>query len=76
MDSDGAHRSTGGDVELSCSCTVRAEVVSELGIFGWALVNSESKKAAAMGEVREKTVGWLTRTKGVAAGFSTPFRYL
>ena len=49
---------------------VKAEVVSELGIFGWALFGH--------GEVvDEKTVGWLLRTKakdsdegGVAAGFS------
>ena len=49
---------------------VKAEVVSELGIFGWALFGH--------GEVvDEKTVGWLLRTKakdsdegGVATGFS------
>lgn len=49
---------------------VRADVVSELGIFGWALFGG--------GEVvREEEVGWLLRTKGrdsdeggVAAGFS------
>ena len=50
---------------------VRAEVVSELGIFGWALFGGKD------GKVEEKEVGWLVRTKGkdsneggVAAGFS------
>ena len=50
---------------------VRTEVISELGIFGWALFGG------ADGAVEEKEVGWLVRTKGkdsneggVAAGFS------
>ncbi|KAH9922030.1 glutathione synthase [Amylocystis lapponica] len=50
---------------------VKTEVISELGIFGWALFGGED------GAVREKEVGWLLRTKGkdsneggVAAGFS------
>lgn len=50
---------------------VRTEVVSELGIFGWALFGNTGE------EMREKEVGWLVRTKGkdsneggVAAGFS------
>jgi glutathione synthase len=50
---------------------VRTEVVSELGIFGWALFGGTE------GEVKEKESGWLVRTKGkdsneggVAAGFS------
>ncbi|GBE85446.1 Glutathione synthetase large chain [Sparassis crispa] len=50
---------------------VKTEVVSELGIFGWALFGG------ADGGVKEKEVGWLLRTKGkdsneggVAAGFS------
>ena len=50
---------------------VRAEVVSELGVFGWALFGSAS------GAVTQKEAGWLVRTKGkvsdeggVAAGFS------
>jgi len=50
---------------------VKAEVVSELGIFGWALFGGKD------GAVKEKEVGWLLRTKGkdsneggVAAGFS------
>ncbi|KAG1899476.1 glutathione synthase [Suillus fuscotomentosus] len=48
---------------------VRVEVISELGIFGYALFRE--------GEVEEREVGWLVRTKGtesneggVAAGFS------
>ncbi|CCM00996.1 uncharacterized protein FIBRA_03044 [Fibroporia radiculosa] len=50
---------------------VRADVVSEVGIFGWALFGGADRA------VREKEVGWLVRTKGkdsneggVAAGFS------
>ena len=50
---------------------VKANVISELGIFGWALFGG------ADGKVEEKEVGWLVRTKGedsneggVAAGFS------
>ncbi|EKM49834.1 uncharacterized protein PHACADRAFT_265549 [Phanerochaete carnosa HHB-10118-sp] len=50
---------------------VQAEVISELGIFGWALFGGTD------GQVREKEVGWLLRTKGkesneggIAAGFS------
>lgn len=49
---------------------IHAEVVSELGIFGWSLFG-EGKV------VREEEVGWLVRTKGkdsneggVATGFS------
>jgi hypothetical protein len=49
---------------------VKTEVVSELGVFGWALFGKEK-------EVQEKEAGWLLRTKGkesdeggVAAGFS------
>ncbi|KAH7909680.1 glutathione synthase [Hygrophoropsis aurantiaca] len=49
---------------------VKTEVISELGIFGWALFGD--------GDINgEKEVGWLVRTKGkesneggVAAGFS------
>lgn len=55
-------RAGGGEI-------VRAEVISELGIFGWALFGS--------GNIEEKEVGWLVRTKGkdnneggVASGFS------
>lgn len=50
---------------------VKTDVVSELGIFGYALFNCED------GSVKEKEAGWLVRTKGkdsneggVAAGFS------
>ena len=49
---------------------MRASVVSELGVFGWALFGEGR-------EVKEEQVGWLVRTKaedvdegGVAAGFS------
>jgi len=51
--------------------TVRAETVSELGIFGWSLFSRET------GVHERGDVGWLVRTKGiesdeggVAAGFS------
>ncbi|TCD62642.1 hypothetical protein EIP91_006595 [Steccherinum ochraceum] len=50
---------------------VKTNVISELGIFGWALFGGED------GKVKEKEAGWLVRTKGedsneggVAAGFS------
>ncbi|KAI0831365.1 glutathione synthase [Trametes gibbosa] len=50
---------------------VKTEVVSELGIFGWALFGGSD------GAIQEKQVGWLLRTKGkdsneggIAAGFS------
>ncbi|OSC99094.1 glutathione synthase [Trametes coccinea BRFM310] len=50
---------------------IKTEVVSELGIFGWALFGGPD------GSVEEKEVGWLLRTKGkdsneggIAAGFS------
>lgn len=50
---------------------VKVEVVSELGIFGWALFGDKST------DIREKEIGWLVRTKGkesneggVATGFS------
>ncbi|KAJ7094015.1 hypothetical protein B0H15DRAFT_1020657 [Mycena belliarum] len=50
---------------------VKVDVVSELGIFGWALFGGQD------GGVKEKEVGWLVRTKGkdsneggVATGFS------
>ncbi|KAF5345432.1 hypothetical protein D9758_013639 [Tetrapyrgos nigripes] len=65
-------RSGGGD-EL-----VRAEVVSELGMFGWALFGEGVKALDGnKGNVIEKEAGWLVRTKGkesneggVATGFS------
>jgi len=37
---------------------VKSEVVSELGIFGWALFGS------SLAAVKEREVGWLVRTKG------------
>ncbi|KAI8998583.1 glutathione synthase [Trametes punicea] len=50
---------------------VKTEVVSELGIFGWALFGGPD------GALEEKEIGWLLRTKGkesneggIAAGFS------
>lgn len=58
-------------VRAGGEATVKTGVVSELGIFGWALFGDPS-----MG-VREKGAGWLVRTKGkdsneggVATGFS------
>jgi glutathione synthase len=60
---------TGNYLVRADSAAVRADVVSELGIFGWALFGA--------GEISEKEVGWLMRTKGkdsneggVASGFS------
>ncbi|KAF5382619.1 hypothetical protein D9615_002766 [Tricholomella constricta] len=50
---------------------VKVVVVSELGIFGWALFGDKGA------DIREKEAGWLVRTKGkgsdeggVATGFS------
>ena len=50
---------------------VKTDVVSELGIFGWALFGNPTT------EVQEQEAGWLVRTKGkdsdeggVATGFS------
>jgi glutathione synthase len=58
------------DFAATSQRAVQAEVVSELGIFGWALFG-EGKV------VEEEEVGWLVRTKGkdsneggVATGFS------
>ncbi|EIM86208.1 glutathione synthase [Stereum hirsutum FP-91666 SS1] len=52
---------------------VRSEVISELGIYGWALFGKVNDKVT----LKEKEVGWLVRTKGegtdeggVATGFS------
>ncbi|KAF9220257.1 glutathione synthase [Gyrodon lividus] len=62
----------GGSASAAWEKIVRAETVSELGVFGWALFAKE-------GIVKERGdgVGWLMRTKGVesneggvAAGFS------
>ncbi|KAG1884076.1 glutathione synthase [Suillus subluteus] len=61
--------SSGTDNASKEKKVVRAEVISELGFFGYALFGE--------GEVVEREVGWLVRTKGtesneggVAAGFS------
>lgn len=52
--------------------TVKTDVASELGIFGWTLFGGEKRQV-----LQEKEVGWLVRTKGkdsneggVATGFS------
>ncbi|KAJ7031646.1 hypothetical protein C8F04DRAFT_1110148 [Mycena alexandri] len=61
----------GGYLVRAGSEAVKVDVVSELGIFGWALFGGLE------GDVKEKEVGWLVRTKGkdsneggVATGFS------
>lgn len=53
---------------------IRADVVSELGVFGWALFGGPEERS---NKVEEKEGGWLVRTKGresdeggVAVGFS------
>lgn len=58
-----------GSTDLQSQAPVKTDVVSELGIFGWALFGQN--------RVNEKEVGWLVRTKGkdsneggVATGFS------
>ena len=60
-----------GSTELENQTPVRTEVISEIGIFGWALFGGETKS------VEEREIGWLVRTKGkdsneggVATGFS------
>jgi glutathione synthase len=57
--------------ESESQTATKTDVVSELGIYGWALFGGPSKS------VEEKQVGWLVRTKGkenneggVATGFS------
>ena len=57
--------------ESESQTATKTDVVSELGIYGWALFGGPSKG------VEEKQVGWLVRTKGkenneggVATGFS------
>ncbi|KAJ3518188.1 hypothetical protein NLJ89_g32 [Agrocybe chaxingu] len=57
--------------DLDSRTPVKVDVVSELGIFGWALFGGPDK------QVVEREVGWLVRTKGkesneggVATGFS------
>lgn len=71
----------GGWLVRSGAEPVKSDVVSELGVFGWALfgpamegdVGGVDEKAG----IEEKTVGWLVRTKGresdeggIAVGFS------
>lgn len=63
-------RGVGAYLVRSGTERVSARVMSELGVFGWALFGEGR-------EVREEQVGWLVRTKaedvdegGVAAGFS------
>lgn len=60
-----------GGVTGGSGVTVKTEVISELGIFGWALFG------ASDGRITEEESGWLVRTKGkdsneggVATGFS------
>ncbi|KAJ7747960.1 hypothetical protein DFH07DRAFT_923715 [Mycena maculata] len=62
---------TGNYLVRAGSDAEKVDVVSELGIFGWALFGGQH------GGVQEKEVGWLVRTKGkdsneggVATGFS------
>jgi hypothetical protein len=63
-------RGVGGYLVRSGAGRVRARVMSELGVFGWALFGEGR-------EVKDAQVGWLVRTKaedvnegGVATGFS------
>ena len=63
-------RGVGGYLVRSGAGKVGARVISELGVFGWALFGEGRK-------VREELAGWLVRTKAedvnegsVAAGFS------
>ena len=58
-------------IQAESQTAVKADVISELGIFGYAWFGGESR------EVKENEVGWLVRTKGkdsdeggVAVGFS------
>ncbi|KAF9522572.1 hypothetical protein CPB83DRAFT_776905 [Crepidotus variabilis] len=60
-----------GTTQSESQAPVKAETVSELGIYGWALFGGLNKN------VKEREVGWLVRTKGkdsdeggVATGFS------
>ncbi|KAH9480659.1 Glutathione synthetase [Psilocybe cubensis] len=59
-----------GGLDLKSQMPVKADVISELGIFGWALFGQSV-------DTQEEEVGWLMRTKGrdsneggVATGFS------
>ncbi|KIM43057.1 hypothetical protein M413DRAFT_69714 [Hebeloma cylindrosporum] len=60
-----------GSTDSQSQTPVKTDVVSELGIFGWALFGGPDKS------IDEREVGWLVRTKGkdsneggVATGFS------
>ena len=60
-----------GATDSQSQMPLKAETVSELGIFGWALFGGDEK------QIEEREVGWLVRTKGkdsneggVATGFS------
>jgi len=60
-----------GATDSQSQMPIKAETVSELGIFGWALFGGGEK------QIEEREVGWLVRTKGkdsneggVATGFS------
>ncbi|KAF8964259.1 glutathione synthase [Flammula alnicola] len=60
-----------GTTDAQSQTPVKTDVVSELGIFGWALFGGPEK------HIEEREVGWLVRTKGkdsneggVATGFS------
>lgn len=60
-----------GATDSQSQMPIKAETVSELGIFGWALFGGDEK------QIEEREVGWLVRTKGkdsneggVATGFS------
>lgn len=60
-----------GGASGDSQAAVKAETISELGIFGWVLFGGKDK------QIEEKEAGWLVRTKGkdsneggVATGFS------
>lgn len=64
-------------VKAGSGVAVRGDVVSELGVFGWALFGGDRDVVKRGGVEQGKDVGWLVRTKGresdeggVAVGFS------
>ena len=66
---------TGQNEDVAQAKPVRAETISELGIFGWALFRKDEGANVVCKERGD--VGWLMRTKsvesnegGVATGFS------
>ena len=68
---------SGRDGDEKRDRAVRAETISELGIFGWALFGRDKGDETKMVCKERGDVGWLMRTKGVesneggvAAGFS------